>query len=179
MTRLIKSKSSLEINSKNDIEYTKCVIDIINDPVVRSMEKFIQHSDISCFEHSIYVSYNSYLICKRLGLDCEAAARGGLLHDLFLYDWHISKSDRGLHGFVHPFIALENASKYFNLSDREKDIIVKHMWPLTWRFPKYKEALVVCLVDKYCACMEIAKYDNREKIGRIMRYARELGKLLN
>jgi uncharacterized protein len=62
------------------------------------MEKFIQHSDVSCLEHCMSVSYNSYLICRRLGLNYQAAARGGLLHDLFLYDWHVSKPENGLHG---------------------------------------------------------------------------------
>jgi uncharacterized protein len=60
-----------------------------------------------------------------------------------------------LHGFIHPKLALKNAEENFQLSDLEKDIIVKHMWPLTVKFPKYKESYVVCLVDKYCSIQEI------------------------
>lgn len=167
MLKLIKSKWYLKIDSKNNNEYKECVVDLINNPVVRSMEKYIQHSDISCFEHCINVSYNSYLICRRLGLNYRAAARAGLLHDLFLYDWHVTKPKNGLHGFTHPFAALENANKYFDLIEMEKDIIEKHMWPLTLKLPKYKETLLVCFVDKYCAFMEIIKINNREYICKI------------
>ena len=59
------------------------------------------------------------------------------------------------HGFTHPRTALENACKYFNLNEIEKDIIEKHMWPLTLRkVPKYKESVVVTMVDKYCSTKE-------------------------
>lgn len=167
MAKLIKLKLHSKTNFKCEDEYKKCISDLINNPVVRSMEGFIQHSNISCLEHCINVSYNSYLICRRLDLNYQAAARGGLLHDFFLYDWHISKPKGGLHGFTHPFTALENANKYFNLNNVEKDIIAKHMWPLTLKMPKYKEALIVSFVDKYCALMETIKVHNGEYIYRI------------
>jgi uncharacterized protein len=177
MINLIKLKMYFKIQSKGNSEYKACVVDMINSPVVQSMEKFIQHSDISCFEHCINVSYNSYLICMRLGLDYRAAARGGLVHDLFLYDWHCSKPEKGLHGLAHPLIALENANKHFDLNDKEKDIIEKHMWPLTLKLPKYKESLIVCLVDKYCAFMEFIKAHNGEYICRIEEYVRDLNEI--
>lgn len=44
------------------------------------------------------------------------------------------------------------------MNEIEIDIIKKHMWPLTIVLPKYKEALVVMLVDKYCALMEMMGY---------------------
>jgi uncharacterized protein len=107
------------------------------------------------------VSYNSYLVCRVLGLDYQSAARGGLLHDFFLYDWHITKHEEGLHGFTHPGTALKNANKKFSLNKIEKDIIEKHMWPLTIRFPKYKESFIVSFVDKYCSVIEIIKFRKR------------------
>jgi uncharacterized protein len=174
MVKLIKSKMSIKINSQNDNEYIKFVADLINSPVVQSMENYIQHSDVSCFEHCINVSYYSYLICRRLGLDCQAVARGALLHDLFLYDWHITKPENGLHGFTHPYAALENANKHFDLNDMEKDIIQKHMWPLTLKLPKYKESFIVSCMDKYCAILEIIKVNNRENINRIKEYVGQL-----
>ena len=36
----------------------------------------------------------------------------------------------------------------------EKDIIVKHMWPLSPWMPKYRESFTVSMMDKYCAMME-------------------------
>ncbi len=87
-------------------------------------------------------------------MDSRAAARGGLLHDFFLYDWHTEKPEKGIHGYVHPRIALENANRHFSLSRREQDIIRHHMWPVTIRPPKYRESYVVLLVDKYYAVVE-------------------------
>ena len=150
-----KQKIKLKQNPSTDKEYEECIRDLIQHEDVKSMKKYIQHGDVNCLEHSIDVSYKSYLICKRLGLDYKSAARGGLLHDFFLYDWHVTKSERGLHGFTHPYTALENANNRFILNKREKDIIVKHMWPLTIKLPKYKESFIVVVVDLYCSLKEI------------------------
>ncbi|SHJ67926.1 uncharacterized protein SAMN02745227_00428 [Anaerobranca californiensis DSM 14826] len=157
MKKLIKSKVNLKTNSYLE-EYQECISDLIDHEMVKSMVNFIQHGDTNCLEHSLEVSYISFLVCKKLGFDSRAAARGGLLHDFFLYDWHKEKPYNGLHGFVHPNIALDNANKYFKLNDKEKDIIKKHMWPLTIKLPKYKETFVVVFVDKYCAVLESVQY---------------------
>lgn len=167
MIELIKSKVRLRADSSSYIEYEKCISDLVQNKIVCSMEQFMQHSNVTCLEHSMYVSYSSYLICRRLGLDYRSAARGGLLHDLFLYDWHITKPNKGLHGFTHPRTALENANKNFCLNEIEKDIIEKHMWPLTIRLPKYKESFIVSFADKYCALMEIIKFGSRANLYRL------------
>jgi len=142
-------------------EYIDCISDLAENEVIFSMDSFIQHSNITCLQHSIYVSYVSFIICRWLGMDYCSAARGAMLHDFFLYDWHIKNSHKGLHGFTHPYTALKNANKFFYLNDIEKDIIVKHMWPLTVILPKYKEAFIVAFVDKYCATMEIINFGRR------------------
>lgn len=171
MIEWIKLRSSSKADSSNEVEYEKCIKDLIRHDKVVSMKSFVQHGAISCLEHCIYVSYISYLVCRRLGWDYRSAARGGLLHDFFLYDWHTTKLEEGLHGFVHPAIALKNAEKHFVLNAREKDIILKHMWPLTLRLPKYKEAFVVLLVDKYCATMEVFNWINMKKLYRLREIA--------
>ena len=148
----------------NSIEYKKfemCINDLSENIEVNSMEQFIHHGNTSCFEHSKSVAYISDLVCKKLGLDYNSAARGGLLHDFYLYDWHIKSSHVGLHGFNHPHIASKNAQKYFSLNKIEIDIIEKHMWPLTFKLPKYKESFVVLLVDKYCSFFEIIQFRNK------------------
>lgn len=138
-----------------DTAYLECVEDLLSDEMVLSMENFIQHGDVSCLDHCLQVSYLSFRISKRLKMDCRAAARGALLHDFFLYDWHLTKREEGLHGFVHSKIALRNAKERFELSGMEQDIIIKHMWPLNIKPPKYRESLLVCLIDKYCATLEL------------------------
>ena len=50
----------------------------------------------------------------------KATARAGLLHDLFYYDWRVTKFDRGTHAWIHPRIAVRNAEKLTVLTPREK-----------------------------------------------------------
>ncbi len=139
-------------------EHQLCIDDLVFHDNVQMMKEFRAHYDVSCYEHSVSVSRYSYLICKFLDFDYKSAARGALLHDLYLYDWRSTTLTDGRHGFVHPRIALNNAASVFELNEIEKDIILKHMFPLTWQPPSYKEALIVCLVDKYCATKEILVY---------------------
>lgn len=161
-------KNDNEIN-----EFNLIITDIINNTTVNKMKNFRQHYDTNCFDHCKDVAFYSYLICKKFNLDYEAAARGGMLHDLFLYDWRRKTGDRkGWHGFRHPRIALNNSNKLFILSDTEQDIILKHMWPLTVIFPKYKESFIVSCVDKYCAIKESYEHYKRNcKIQKAYRYA--------
>lgn len=141
-------------NLENRLEYRDAVGDLLNTSTVQSLRGVRQHSaSINCYDHSLFVSYLSFRICKRLGWDAKAAARGGLLHDLFLYDQHDKRSYQ--HLTCHPMIALQNARRLFKINRKEADMIVKHMWPLTYRLPKYKESFVVCMVDKVCALSEM------------------------
>lgn len=158
---LIKNFYNLQVSDIicKDEEYFELVNDIITNKYVLSMKDYMQHGNTSCFDHSLNVSYYSYLLCKRFNLDAKSAARAGLLHDLFLYDWHTStlSKDSSLkkkHAFYHPYIALKNANKYFRLNKKEKDIIVKHMWPITIVPPKYKESYIIVLIDKLCCITE-------------------------
>ena len=156
-------------NSSDRALFQTCIGDLIDTPSVQAMRDLTQHANINCLEHCIFVSYISFLICRRMRWDFNAAARGGLLHDLFLYDWHEKDSHEGLHGFTHPQAALENASKLCELSAVEQDIIAKHMWPLTLRkIPKYRESFVVSSADKLCALAEMLQ------IYRLMRIRQKL-----
>lgn len=79
---------------------------------------------------------------------------GALLHDYFLYDWHIHDKSHRLHGFKHPKTALNNALKHYDLNKREIDIIKNHMFPLTLVPPHHRESIMVCLSDKICSSFE-------------------------
>ena len=145
-----------EIYVPDDAEYIAIAQDILEDEAFQSMKDYPQHGHTSCLAHSVAVSYLSYLTCRKRGLDAKSAARGGLLHDLFLYDWHEhhKKTGKWFHGLTHPKTALENAEKQFHLNDVERDIIAKHMWPLTPVPPLYKESFVVLYHDKICSTRE-------------------------
>lgn len=147
------------INEKS--EFFNIVIEMTSNSTVQEMRKFRQHCNTSCYTHCLHVAYYSYIIAKKLGLDYKSTARAAMVHDLFLYDWRLKYKDPqvyGLHGFTHPKIALRNAMKIFDLNEKEQDIIVKHMWPLTLSLPKYKESYIVMLMDKYSATREMYLY---------------------
>lgn len=139
----------------NDKDFMALISDIISNPTVKQMENYRQHYATSCFDHCLTASYYCYLYCKKLNLDYISCARAAMLHDLFLYDWHKREyKSSGFHAFTHPKAAYMNASQLFNLNDKEADIILKHMWPVTLSFPKYKESYILTFVDKYCALNE-------------------------
>ena len=146
------------IITKSEIDlFLDCISDLIESEVVQKMCNFTQHGDTTTFDHCLTVSFKSFQFCRKFNLDYRAAARGGLLHDLFLYDWHDKDLEINLHGFYHPGIALRNAEKAFVLDDKEKEIIKKHMWPLTVVPPKCREAYVICYFDKTCTLKEVFK----------------------
>jgi len=135
-------------------EYLEHIRELLYSDAVQRLRRFTHHKSVTRLEHSLYVSYRSYRLAKRFGWDSGAAARGGLLHDLFFYDWREKDPNRGWYITAHPRQALEEAQARFALSDVERDIIVKHMWPLAPQLPRYRESYAVLLMDKYCACME-------------------------
>ena len=140
----------------SDQEYMECVKDILEHPVFQSMDQYIQHGTTTCKAHCIQVSYLGYKLCKRFGGNWRSAARAGLLHDLFLYDWHTHARETGrhFHGFTHPKEALRNAGKYFELTGEEEVIILRHMWPLTPIPPVTKAGYAVTCADKLCSTLE-------------------------
>lgn len=141
-----------------DKEYMGCIEQIIGHHLVQSMKEYCQHGATTTLTHCVHVSYLSYRICKKHNLDYCAAARAGLLHDFFLYDWHVhcKETKERLHGFYHPRKALNNAQREFDLTRKEKDIILKHMWPLTIIPPKSWEGMVVMYADKVCTIQEMS-----------------------
>lgn len=165
-------ESLLQRIYSND-EFIKIIDDLLNNDTVKQMKNFRQHYETSCFDHCLIASYYCYLYGKKFNLDYVSCARAAMLHDLFLYDWRKKQDDRkGLHAFTHPKTAYENASKLFDLNEKEKDIILKHMWPVTIALPKYKESYLLTLVDKYCALNEsYQEIYNRFCQKKIFRYA--------
>lgn len=136
-------------------EYIGLVDDILGNEEFQDLKKYYHHSS-STYAHSLRVSYYSYKIAKILDFDFKAVARGGLLHDFFTYDWREYKKNKSNknHGLEHPKTALKNAQRYFEVSRKEEDIILKHMWPKVYGMPKFKESILVSMIDKYCATEE-------------------------
>lgn len=153
---LIADKLNLIVSLENHREYNNCISDVASSKLLLALDDFTHHYHVTRLEHCLHVSYFSFVMCKKLGLDYQSAARGGLLHDFYFYDSRVSKPAQGIHCFRHPGIALENAEKHFPLNKLERDIIVKHMWPVTLTPPRFRESFVVTAMDKYCANRELA-----------------------
>ncbi|MCA9766742.1 MAG: HD domain-containing protein, partial [Carnobacterium sp.] len=71
---------------KQDLEYVALIEDLLDREEVKKLKNYTQHHFTTRLEHSISVSYLSYRIAKKYGLDTRSTARAGLLHDLFYYD---------------------------------------------------------------------------------------------
>ena len=116
----------------------------------------IQHGKVSVYAHCVSVADTACVLAETLHLRVNERAliRGALLHDYFLYDWHDKANGHHWHGFTHPGTALHNASEDWKLTPVEREIIKKHMFPLTPIPPTCREAWLVCLADKICAAKE-------------------------
>ena len=156
-------------NKYLDRQYMAIVQDILEDSNFDKMGEIVHHG-LDRKSHSIRVSYYSYKITKALHLDYEACARAGLLHDFFFVDNKKSGVITRLETLVnHPKYALENASESFLLSEKEKDIIVSHMFPVSIKIPKYAEGWIVDLVDDVVALAEIG-YKTRNRLTYAMNF---------
>lgn len=137
-----------------DKDFISIIKPLLRHPKVQEMRKYRCHGYVDCLTHSVYVSYTAYCIGRLLGWNYKGLATAGMLHDLYLYDWHIKGGRKGLHGFTHAREALKNAREVKRLTKGERDIIETHMWPLNPKFPKYRESFVFMLSDRYCTILE-------------------------
>ena len=92
---------------------------------------------------------------SRKELDLENLLIATILHDYYLYDWRKVKERPHPHGKYHPHIAVENAKRVFDVSDKAVAMMETHMWPFNFfNFPKGKEARLLCNVDTWVALKE-------------------------
>ncbi len=136
-------------------EFDTLIEELQSQGRIASLGEFTQHGSVTTFDHVVRVASLSLRIARKLRLRiCEGElVRGALLHDYYLYDWHHCPN-KG-HALNHPVVAQRNAKRDFDLSARESNIIVSHMWPLPpTRVPRCREAWIVCAADKICSLQE-------------------------
>lgn len=143
------------MKKKNKIEFNNLIDDIINNNEFKKIDNEIHHG-ISRMMHAKRVSKMTYNITKKLNMNYQSATRAALLHDFYL------NSDLNCNSFKalkkHPNIACDNASKHFNITSLESNIIKSHMFPLGEEKPKYSESFIVSFSDKIVALYEMLKY---------------------
>ena len=162
---------------ENDQDYLALVADLLENKEVQELRNFVHHRVTNRLDHSITVSYISYTLAKKLNLDYQSVARAGLLHDFFLLKVEeVEALKQGSHNNYHPILACANAERITTLNPIEKDIILKHMFLVSKVAPpKYKESLIVSMVDKYAAILEVASPINIRMHKRIIKAIYRLG----
>ena len=137
-------------------EIVKHLSALMQEGPIEENKNYIQHGDVTVFDHCIAVAEYSCRIAEflHLSVNRKVLIRGALLHDYFLYDWHDNANGPHWHGITHPGTALHTASEDWKLTPVERELIKKHMFPLTPIPPTCREAWLVCLADKICAAKE-------------------------
>ena len=165
---LIKRFFRLTLKEKAlvDEEFANMARPILELPEIAKLAQYKHHREKNRLDHVKEVAYLSFIFGKKLSLDGEAIVRGALLHDLFYYDW-LHEGPR-LHAFRHHSIALENARNIIYLTEKEADIIKKHMWPLTIVPPRYMESLIVSIVDTFCSVRDYLRIKKCNKLEKVL-----------
>lgn len=144
----------IKISKEVAEQYRKDVEKILNNPDFQKLRFYRQHNSTNRLMHSLNVSYLSWWIARKFGCNEKVAARAGLLHDFCLYDFSKTPPDGEFQAFFHPKVAAENSIEHFDITEKERDAILSHMFPLG-PLPNSKEAWIVSFADKVCATAEL------------------------
>lgn len=145
-------------------EFESIIQDIENNNNFRELDNELHHG-ISRYGHSYRVARGVYVVSKTLGFSSYVdATRAALMHD-FYFNYQLEDKNTGKKFVDHPSLAVLNASKYYELSDIQKNMIESHMFPTCKVLPKYKESICLTLVDKVVALYEMQRYKIGMKLG--------------
>jgi uncharacterized protein len=159
--------SSKESKLKSQTDYNRLADNIRSHHKVQEMKDYVQHGDVSVYDHVNTVAHSAYRLAHllKLKVDDKVLVEGALLHDFFGYDWHDNKVKRRLfekHGFTHAGRARERAVKHFDIGPETQHVIESHMWPLNLgSMPRTREAILVCVVDKVVSAKETLNINGR------------------
>lgn len=167
-----------------ELSFEAVTADILDHPLFEQTRYFVHHgAENSVYDHSVAVARMAYQMACTFGLSentCISVTRAALLHDFFGYDWHDAWFERFLsryrgirrlthmHAFIHGPMAAKRASRYFALTDRQRQAIACHMFPLVPILPRTAEAWIVTAADKAVATREMTQCVTRA-IWRVMR----------
>lgn len=140
-------------NKKDEQEFNAIIKDIINHQEFLKL-KNEKHHDRTKFDHSYRIAKATFKYSKNRNMDTIAAVRGAMLHDFF-FKKQVKNRAQGI--FKHPTLSLKTAEQHFVLNQKEKNIISSHMFPLSIKFPKCKESILVSLIDKTCSFGEMIR----------------------
>lgn len=149
---MLHRKREKLFSEANRAAYRDYIAGLCESEELRRLRDFAHHRQVSRYDHVLMVSYLSFALARRWGWDAGAAARAGLLHDLFWTEcdgtWNLC-----LH---HPETACANAEALTGgLTQKERNIILSHMWPAGRHLPRSREAWMVDLVDSFVTVLDL------------------------
>ena len=121
------------------------------------LKDYIQHNNYSTFDHCIAVAETALDLAEKFNIkiDEDELVTAALLHDYYLYDWHIADKSHRFHGFSHGRKAMLNAVSHYRINERQQQAIERHMFPLTIIPPTNRIGILITLADKICAVREV------------------------
>ncbi len=143
------------------------------------------HTLSSVGAHTMRVAMTSLAICyalKRLHIktDISSVVTGSLCHDLGILGRNEKYHSSGECSRQHPLDSVEIANKLTGgLSDKEADIIARHMWPVgKSKPPNSLEGAIVSAADKVAAVEDFVEgyEEKRPGIKGVIREIRNRGK---
>ncbi len=146
-------------------EYEEIVKEIIEHPEFQKRKKYAHHGDITVYDHCLKVSKKAYSLARFFHTDYKSAAIAGLLHDFYEKPWQDDPEKHKFfeqHGFTHAKNAKDNARQYFAkyMTPEIENAILRHMFPLNIKPPRYKVGWIVTLADKIVS-LEVFKYPKK------------------
>ncbi|MGI6106980.1 MAG: hypothetical protein ACOX8B_03500 [Lachnospiraceae bacterium] len=127
-------------------------------PEIQRLKNFRQHGDNTTYQHVCNVANCAFYTAQKhhLKVDIVAMTTAAMFHDYYLYDTRDMLYSDYQHALLHPRFSVANVSKFYPLTDLEKEIILSHMWPIPGSpWPKSTEAKLVCYADTYVAALEM------------------------
>lgn len=145
-------------------EFNNIVLDILNNPEFDKL-KLYSHHGITRHEHCLRVAYYTYVVSKTLHLRYVDATRAALLHDFFTDE--VSELKAFSRYRNHPKYALINSKKYYEINKLQENIILRHMFPVTFIPPKYIESWIVDIIDDISAVYDKI-YSTRKELATLI-----------
>ena len=152
-------------------EFDKMTRDIRRNKEYQKLKKYVHHGGTNTlYQHSISVAYIVFVLCLIFKINKKimySAVIAALLHD-FYDDVDLGNDTPYERLYTHPHMAVVNAKKYFELNETQENIIESHMFPMSKTLPKYKEAVLVSLMDKSAATYEMAHFKLALKLSMLL-----------
>ena len=149
---------------------------ILNNEKYKETMNKKHHGDITVLDHSIKVAVVALELVERRNIkniDERSLVKICLLHDYFEHADLKNIHEKYLKFATHPLESSKRAVLEFGLTDKERNAIATHMFPISVELPLTREAYILTIADKIVSLEEkkypfyrnIKKFVLKEKVG--------------